>query len=134
MLKGLSAILLAGVSAGLIVGFVAEPKRAVAAATPAAKPQAQRNNALVTRAVPVVATAACAQTWPYYEQSCLRDNRRAGDAAPAARVISLSHPTTATVNKPQFPQSKLRFPRSPSWREARDEDCSEAEYRRDRAR
>jgi hypothetical protein len=101
MLKGLSAILLAGVSAGLIVGFVAEPKRAVAAATPAAKPQAQRNNALVTRAVPVVATAACAQTWPYYEQSCLRDNRR--DAAPAARVISLSHPTTATVKAPVPP-------------------------------
>ena len=103
MLKGLSAILLAGVSAGLIVGFVAEPKRAVAAATPAAKPQAQRNNARVTRAVPVVATAACAQTWPYYEQSCLRDNRRAGDAAPAARVISLSHPTTATVKAPVPP-------------------------------
>jgi hypothetical protein len=100
MLKGLSAILLAGVSAGLIVGFVTEPERAVAAATPAAKPNAERNNAVVDRAVLVAVTATCAQTWPYYEQSCLRDNRRAGDAAPTARVISLSHPATAPVKAP----------------------------------
>jgi hypothetical protein len=100
MLKGLSAILLAGVSASFIVGFIAEPERAVAAATPAAKPQAERNNGMVNRAVPVAATAACAQTWPYYEQSCLRDNRRAGDAAP--RVISLSHPA-APVKAPVPP-------------------------------
>jgi hypothetical protein len=105
MLKGLSAILLAGVSAGFIVGFVTEPERAAAAATPAAKPHAERNSALVNRAVLVAATATCAQTWPYYEQSCLRDNRRAGDAGPAARVISLSHPATAPV-KAQVPPVK----------------------------
>jgi hypothetical protein len=101
MLKGLSAILLAGVSAGFIVGFVTEPERAAAAATPAAKPHAERNGAVVNRAVLVAATGTCAQTWRYYEQSCLRDNRR--DAAPAARVISLSHPTTATVKAPVPP-------------------------------
>jgi hypothetical protein len=103
MLKGLSAILLAGVSAGFIVGFVTEPERAVAAATPAAKPHAERNNAVVNRAVLVTPTAACAQTWPYYEQSCLRDSRRAGDAAPAARVISLSHSAAAPVKAPVAP-------------------------------
>jgi hypothetical protein len=107
MLKGLSAILLAGVSAGFIVGFVTEPERAVAAATPAAKPQAERNDAVVNRAVLVAATATCAQTWPYYEQSCLRDKRRAGDAAPAARVISPSHPVKAPVPPVKAPVSKV---------------------------
>jgi hypothetical protein len=103
MLKGLSAIALAGVSAGLIVGFVTEPERAVAAATSTAKPQAERNNVVINRAVLIAATASCAQTWPYYEQSCLRDSRRAGDAAPAARVISLSHPAAAPVKAPVPP-------------------------------
>jgi hypothetical protein len=103
MLKGLSAILLAGVSAGFIVGFVTEPERAAAAATPATKPRNEQTNPVVQRAVLVAATTACTQTWPYYEQSCLRDDRRAGDAAPAARVISFSHPAKAPVKPPVSP-------------------------------
>lgn len=99
MLKGLSAILLAGVSAGFIVGFVTEPERAAAAATPAAKLSNAQNNVAINNALLVAATATCTQTWPYYEQSCLRDNRRNG-GAPTARVISLSDPAQAPVKTP----------------------------------
>ncbi len=96
MLKGLSAILIAGVSAGFIVGFVSEPERAAAAATPVAKLSNTQNNAAINAALLVAATATCTQTWPYYEQSCLRDNRRTG-GTPTARVISLSYPAKAPV-------------------------------------
>ena len=75
MLKGLSAILLAGVSAGFIVGFVSEPERAAAAASPAAKLTNAQNNAAINKALLIAAAATCTQTWPYYERSCLRDNR-----------------------------------------------------------
>jgi len=107
MLKGLSAILIAGVSAGFLVGFVAEPERAVAAATPAAKLSNAQNNAAINDALVVAATATCTQTWPYYEQSCLRDNRRTG-GAPTARVISLNEPAKAPVKTPdKAPVSKV---------------------------
>jgi hypothetical protein len=106
MLKGLSAILLAGVSAGFIVGFVSEPERAAAAVTPAAKPRSEQSNPVVSRAVLVAATATCTQTWPYYEQSCLRENRRTG-GAPTARVIPLNQPAKAPVETPVSKVAKL---------------------------
>ena len=107
MLKGLSAILLAGVSAGFIVGFVTEPERAAAAATPTAKLSNAQNNAAINNALLVAATATCTQTWPYYEQSCLRDNRRTVGGAPTARVISLSYPAEAPVKTPVSKVAKV---------------------------
>lgn len=107
MLKGLSAILLAGVCAGFIVGFVSEPERAAAAATPAAKSRNEQNNAVINGALLVAATASCTQTWPYYEQSCLRDGRRTVGGAPTARVIPLSHPDKAAVKAPVSKVAKL---------------------------
>ena len=102
MLKGLSAILIAGVSAGFLVGFITDPERAAAAATPAKLSNTQ-NNVAINNAV----TATCTQTWPYYEQSCLRDNRRTG-GAPTARVISLNEPAKAPVKTPvKAPVSKV---------------------------
>ena len=106
MLKGLSAILIAGVSAGFLVGFITDPERAVAAATPAKLSNTQ-NNAAINNALLVAATATCTRTWPYYEQSCLRDNRRTGEA-PTARVISLNEPAKAPVKTPvKAPVSKV---------------------------
>jgi hypothetical protein len=102
MLKGLSAILLAGVSAGFIAGFVSEPERATAAVTSAAKPRDAQAGAVINKAVLVTTTATCTQTWPYYEQSCLHDTRRTA-GAPAARVISLSHPADAPAKVPVSP-------------------------------
>jgi hypothetical protein len=36
------------------------------------------------------AKAACLQTWPYYERSCLRDNRQRDSDARAVRVIAIN--------------------------------------------
>jgi hypothetical protein len=33
---------------------------------------------------------ACLQTWPYYERSCLRDNRRRDGNDPTVRVIAIN--------------------------------------------
>ena len=112
MLKGLSVILLAGVSAGFIVGFVSEPERAAAAATPAAKLTNAQNNAAINKVLLIGTGATCTQTWPYYEQ--LRDNRRTGGGAPtarvisSARVISLGYSASAPVKTPlKAPVSKI---------------------------
>ena len=102
MLKGLSAILAAAVCAGIMVGFVPQPEPAAAAATPRPAPREQSNVAI--NSAPVVAAAsACTQTWPYYEQSCLRDGRQ----APTARVIPSGYAVKAAVSKPVSKIAKL---------------------------
>ena len=101
MLKGLSAILAAAVCAGIIVGFVPQPEPA-AAATPRPAPREQSNVAI--NSAPVVAAAStCTRTWPYYEQSCLRDGRQ----APTARVIPSGYAVKAAVSKPVSKIAKL---------------------------
>jgi len=97
MLKGFSAIAAAAVCAGVIVGFIPEPDPAAAAAAPRSTPREQVN--VVASAPIVVTTSACTQTWPYYEQSCLRDSRRLGGRAPTARVIPSTYPVKAPVSK-----------------------------------
>ena len=112
MLKGLSAILAAAVCAGIIVGFVPQPEPAAAAATPRSAPREQSNVAI--NSAPVVAAAsACTQTWPYYEQSCLRDSRQIGGGTDCTR-----HFVRLCGQSRSF---KPQFPRSPNWREASDE-------------
>ena len=111
MLKGISAIAAAAVCAGVVVGFIPEPAPAVAAVTPHSASRNEQGNA-VANSVPVVATApACTQTWPYYEQSCLRDNRQAGGGAPTVRVIPSTYPVKAPVsnvaNPGKAPVSKI---------------------------
>jgi len=97
MLKGLLAISAAAVCAGIIVGFVPPPEPAAAAATP--NPRNELSNVAINTAPVVDAASACAQTWPYYEQSCLRDSRQVGRAAPTARIIPSSSPVKAPVSK-----------------------------------
>ena len=105
MLKGLSAILAAAVCAGIIVGFVPQPEPA-AAATPRSVPREQSDVAI--NSAPVVTAAfACTQTWPYYEQSCLRDSRQVGRTAPTARVIPSGYAVKAAVSKPVSKIAKL---------------------------
>jgi hypothetical protein len=105
MLKGLSAILAAAVCAGIIVGFVPQPEPAAAAVTPRSAPR-ERSNVAINSA-PVVAASACTQTWPYYEQSCLRDSRQVGRTAPTARVIPSGYAVKAAVSKPVSKIAKL---------------------------
>lgn len=100
MLKGLSAITAAAVCAGLIVGFIPEPDSA------AANPRNEPINVAPTSAPVVAAASACMQTWPYYEQSCLRDGRQAGREAPTARVIPSSYPVKA-VSKDQVSKGQV---------------------------
>jgi hypothetical protein len=108
MLKGLSAILVAAVCAGVVVGFVPPPEPAAAAATPRANPRIEQNAAAINTAPVVAAASACTQTWPYYEQSCLRDSRQLGRGAPTARVIPSSYPVKAQTSKPvSKPVSKI---------------------------
>lgn len=107
MLKGLSAITAAAVCAGLIVGFIPEPEPAAAAATARLNPRTEQINAAPTSAPVVAATAACTQTWPYYEQSCLRDGRQAGRGTPTARVIPSGYPVNAQVSKDQVSKAQV---------------------------
>ena len=129
---------MAAVCAGIIVGFVPQPEPAAAAA---------RRDARVSRARrdqqrPVVTAAfACTQTWPYYEQSCLRDSRQVGRTAPTARVI----PSGYAV-KPQFLSQfedrqiggrpamntplKLTIADSRAWKHTLHLSCSSRECRR----
>ena len=106
MLKGFSAILAAAVCAGIIVGFVPQPEPAAAAATPRQALREQSNVAIDSAPV-AAAASACTQTWPYYEQSCLRDSRQVGRAAPTARMIPSSYPVKAAVSKPVPKIAKL---------------------------
>lgn len=106
MLKGFSAILVAAVCAGIMVGFVPQPEPAAAAATPRSAPREQSNVAI--NSAPVVTAAfACTQTWPYYEQSCLRDSRQVGRTASTARVIPSGYAVKAAVSKPVSKIAKL---------------------------
>jgi hypothetical protein len=98
MLKGVSVIAAAAVCAGVIVGFIPEPEPAAAAATPRSTPRNEQVN--VAAGAPIaVTTSACTQTWPYYEQSCLRDNRHVRGGAPSARVIPSTYPVKVPGSK-----------------------------------
>jgi len=107
MLKELSAILAAAVCAGIIVGFVPQPEPAAAAATPQPAPRHEQSNVAINSAPVVAAASACTQTWPYYEQSCLRDGRQVGRTAPTARVIPSGYAVKAAVSKPVSKIAKL---------------------------
>ena len=108
MIKKISAVIAAAASAGVMVTFVPGFAPEVAASAP------QRVDASVTAAAPANklaevtapssaqignagavssrnnrrdANIACAQGWPFYEQSCLHDGRQADGNAHAVRVI-----------------------------------------------
>jgi len=87
MLKAIAAIVAAAVSAGFIVSGVPE----VAAGTSST---AQSSQAIIGAANDNrTGDRACLQSWPYYEQSCLRDARRSDGKARVVRVISIDRST-----------------------------------------
>lgn len=82
----------AGVAFALAVAFVISvPKPETAAADVTADTaKTAVSSAIDAGAKATGSTAACLQTWPYYERSCLRDSRR-GDGYPhAVRVIAVN--------------------------------------------
>ena len=101
MLEGISAIAAAAICAGVIVGFIPEPDPAAAAASSPSAPRNEKASAVADSAPVVAAASACTQTWPYYEQSCLRDSRQAGGGASTARIVPIltSYPVKAPVPK-----------------------------------
>jgi hypothetical protein len=89
MYKGLCAVMAAAVCAAVFVGFV--PPTAPAMAGVQTGEQAAALTAKTITAVPEteIRTAACAQAWPYYEASCLRDNRGRDGGAVVVRVVAI---------------------------------------------
>ncbi len=95
MIKSILAVIAAAVCAGAIVEFIAEPPPAVAAGTaPAAQ---SRGTSIADSEKPAVVAvvriaesqkAICAQGWPYYEPTCLRDGRQSDGKARAVRLIT----------------------------------------------
>jgi hypothetical protein len=109
MLQKVTAVVAAATGAGLIVtllpGFARESandaaqtaKLTTATLAAAAKPAAQAAPAVpqnVQAAAPArEAKAECAQGWPYYQQSCLRDDR------PARAVRVITAPAIVTADR-----------------------------------
>jgi hypothetical protein len=108
MIKKISAVVAAAACAGVMVTFVTGFAPEVAASAPrqvdasvtvvapanklaevAAPSGAQIRNAGAPsgRSTSRDANIGCAQGWPFYEQSCLRDGRQADGNARAVRVI-----------------------------------------------
>jgi hypothetical protein len=90
MVKSTIAIIAAAGIAGAIVALVPPPRSAIAAsevdfpslavATVAAAP--------ILTADAQADVSSCAQAWPYYEQSCLRNSRPSSGTARIVRVIT----------------------------------------------
>ncbi len=106
MIKKVLAIVAAAVCAGAIVGFIPQPAPAVAAGTSqAVQSQGTRisdsNKPAVVAAarVPEIRKDGCTQGWPYYEQSCLRDDRRPDGKARVARVVTADRSVTGRTSQ-----------------------------------
>jgi hypothetical protein len=73
------AIVTAAACAAVIVGLIPEPEQAAAASTNAAANDSDTDT-----------KASCFQNWPYYERSCLHDNRQQDGNARTVRVIAVN--------------------------------------------
>ena len=97
MIEKTTAIVAAAICASLAVifipGFTAEVAASAAGPTPAARILAAF--AVVDAAsVPAHSGSAdrkivCAQSWPYYEASCLQDDRQPDGKARVVRIVSI---------------------------------------------
>ncbi len=93
MIKKILAIISAAACAGAIIEFIPEAAPAVAAGVSTAS----HGTSVSDRAKPAVLDATriperrkaiCAQAWPYYEPTCLRDGRQSDGKARAVRLIT----------------------------------------------
>jgi hypothetical protein len=97
MFKKILAVVVAAVCAAVIVGFIPAPAPAVAAGTPQAVHAQLTGNsesstpAVVAARIPEIGRIGCTHGWPYYEPSCLRDDRRPDGKARVVRVVTANH-------------------------------------------
>jgi hypothetical protein len=82
MLKKLLAVIAAAACAAVIVGFIPTPTPADAAKAPQAIAVDVDQPAVLP-----AGSSSCAQGWPNYDQTCLRDARRPNGKARVARVV-----------------------------------------------
>jgi hypothetical protein len=108
MIKKILAIVAAAFCAGAIVGFIPQPAPAVAAGTPHAVqsqttsiPDSNTTAVATAARVPEIGKPLCMQGWPYYEQSCLHDGRRADGKARAVRVVTAAHSVAGRTSQPR---------------------------------
>jgi len=99
MYKALLAVIVAAGCAAMLVGLVPPPSPATAAVQ-----SAERGVSDAVKPVPAARSvdmrnSGCAQAWPYYEQSCLRDSRRLDGSAGAVRVIATGKPASERVRQ-----------------------------------
>ena len=108
MMKKMAAIIAAAVCAGFMVTFVPGLAPGVAAGAPQLVDQIVSSTVPAYMPAQISASAAtgirksveldipndhrdsknaCAQSWPYYERSCLRDERQVDGNARAVRVV-----------------------------------------------
>jgi hypothetical protein len=99
MLKGILAIIGAAIGAALIVGLIPPPTQAAAAVPAAVTVVGTQSVAAVSVAAEETAATSCAQAWPYYETSCLRDGRRPNAAARTVRVIPTEQPAKRSASR-----------------------------------
>jgi hypothetical protein len=97
MIKGLFVVIAAAVCAAVFVGFVPPPAPAVAAAQSSDRSAHDGSGAAAAAGIGEINSAGCAQVWPYYEQSCLRDTRSQNSGARLVRVIAIGKPTSASA-------------------------------------
>jgi hypothetical protein len=100
MFRLVVAVAVAAACAAVFVGFVPPPTPALAAVE-----SAHDNIAQAATPAPLsrgdVASAVCAQAWPYYETGCLRDSRRQDGRAAVVRVVAFTKPAANRVQQVQ---------------------------------
>ncbi len=103
MIERTTAIIAAALCASFIVVFAPgfAPEVAAGAANLRSSPalNAQQANAGQAGAAPRLrggqrhGETACAESWPYYEVSCIRDDRQPDGRARAVRIVSIERTT-----------------------------------------
>jgi hypothetical protein len=83
MLRKLVAVVAAAACAAVIVGFIPRPTPADAAKAPQSTPVNADQPEVLS------GSSTCAQSWPNYDQACLRDARRPNGRARVARVVAI---------------------------------------------
>lgn len=97
MYKALLAVMVAAGCAAVFVGFMPPAAPALAAVHAAQRDVAHTAMPQSLARGVEVGRAACAQAWPYYETSCLRDSRRQDGRAVVVRVVAAGKPTADRI-------------------------------------
>jgi hypothetical protein len=103
MVKSTIAIITAAGIAGALVAFVPPPRSAIAASEIDFPSLAVA--AVAAAPIPLADTrtdvSSCTRAWPYYEQSCLHNNRPSNGTARVVRVIADDTSVASRASKPR---------------------------------